>query len=254
MIVKFNRTSHSADADLRESYRQRLMKVRPLRASRIVIYAVLAALALSGQPAHADALTANLNCILAGSNLVSCSPSFFFGTVTLDDSVGGGQISLTVNVQGYAGKFRDLMLNFDDGGTLITSVTSEDGQASLLPDGFSLPPYNDGMFDVGGSGAKGWYSDNAHYTTLLTGSSPLTLDMFNVRDSQEHLSVALLLQDLTSTGDSSPKVGGIWEGGDPPQEIPEPTTAALLSSGLILLALASRRREVSQRSRSGWKG
>jgi len=219
------------------------MKVQLLGALRVVLYVVLTALALGGQPAHADLLTANLNCILSGSNELSCSPGYFFGTVTLDDSVGGGQISLTVDVQGIAGKFRDLMLNFDGPG--ITWVSSGDGQASLVPDGFSLPPYHDGKFDIGGSDQQNWNSTSALYTTLLTGSGPLTLDMFNVTDSQGNLNVALHLQDL-ATGDSI-KVGGIWEGGGgPPEELnPEPGTAALLSGGLIALVWALRRRRAS---------
>ena len=241
--MKLNRNSRSAEVDLWESYRQKLMEVRPLSTSSIVIYAVLVGLALSGQPARGTPLTANLTCVLTGSDSITCDPSSSFGRVTLDDSVGGGQISLTVDVQGIAGKFRDLMLNFDGPG--ITWVSSGDGQASLVPDGFSLPPYHDGKFDIGGSDQQNWNSTSALYTTLLTGSGPLTLDMFNVTDSQGNLNVALHLQDL-ATGDSI-KVGGIWEGGGgPPEELnPEPGTAALLSGGLIALVWALRRRRAS---------
>ena len=143
-----------------------------------------------------------------------------YGTVTLDDLGGGGQIQLTVDVQGSAGKFRDLMLNFDGQG--ITSISSGDGHATLVPDGYVLHPYSDGHFDIGGSDRQNWNSGSAFYTTLLTGSGPLTLDMFKVTDSSGNLNVALHLQGLTLNGDSS-KVGGIWEevGGRYPQAVQE---------------------------------
>ena len=169
--------------------------------------------------------------------MIQCS---YFGVVTLDDSVGSGQLTLTVDVQGIAGKFRDLMLNFDGPGS--TSVSSGDDQASLLPDGFSLAPYSGRVVRHWRNRQPGVASDTALYTTLLTGNGALTLDMFDVRDSLGNLNVALHLQNLTPTGGSL-KVGGTWEGGGgPPQEVPEPATTALLGSGLILLAWALRRR------------
>jgi len=219
------------------------MKMQLLGSVRMLVYGALAVFALCGQPARGELLTAELNCVLAGSSAVSCDPMFHYGRVTLDDSVVAGQISLTVDMQGIAGKFRDLMLNFDGPG--ITSVSSGDGQASLLPGGYSLSPYNDGKFDIGGTGHQGWHSGTALYTTLLGGNGALTLDMFNVRDSLGNLNVALHLQNLTPTGGSL-KVGGIWEGcAVPSQEAPEPATTALLGGGLVALAWILRRRRAA---------
>jgi hypothetical protein len=165
--------------------------------------------------------------------------------VTLDDSVGTpGQIGLTVDLTDIAGKFRDLLLNFYGAG--ISAVSSTDGQANLSANGFSLPPYQ-GLFDIGRDGnCCGWNSNAAVYnTTLSSVDGDLALDMFNFKDSGNRLNVALHLQDLTGTGGSL-KVGGIWEeGGGGGQEIPEPTTFALLGGGLIVFARAFRRRKAS---------
>jgi len=220
------------------------MNVRLPEPLRMLSYGAIAVLALCGQPARGSVLTADLTCVLTGHDAYSCG-STSYGTVTLEDGVNGGRLRLTVDVEGVAGKFRDLMLNFD--GSEITSVWSGDGQASLALDGYHLPPYLDGMFDIGGSGQQNWSSNSPMYTTLLTGNGalPLTSDMFDVRDSLGNLNVLLQLQDPTSSGDSL-KVGGVWaEGERAPMENPEPTTAALLGCGLIALAWVRRRRRSS---------
>jgi hypothetical protein len=192
------------------------------------------------QPAHGTSLTATLTCVLEGPTSVSCNPASNYGSVTLGEPDVNGDIQLTVNVQNIAGKFRDLMLNFNGSG--ITSVVSDDGQAFLSPNGFSLPPYV-GLFDIGATDQENWNSTSALYTVKLIGSGDLALTMFDLKDSLGNLNVALQLQDLATTGESL-KVGGIWgDEGGPPQEIPEPATTALLGGGLIALAWALRRRK-----------
>jgi hypothetical protein len=224
------------------------MKVQLQGPLRMFVYGALAVLVLCGQPALGGLLTADLTCVLAGPTSVPCNSLSYYGSVTLDDSVGGGQIKLTVDIQGVADKFRDLLLNFNGAG-IVTAVSSGDGQASLSPNGFSLPPY-DGLFDIGNSsGCCGWNSKDALnpalYSTLLSGNAALTLGMFDVKDSLGNLNVVLHLQDLTLGG--SLKAGGLWDegGGGPGQEIPEPATGALLGGGLLMLAWAMRRRKAS---------
>ncbi len=217
------------------------MKVRTPGHSRSFIYGLFAVLALYVHPARAELLTAALTCTLAGPTSISCDPSFSYGTVTLDDFDGGGPLTLTVDLTGVGGKFRNLMLNFE--GPPGSAVWSLDSQASLSYNGYSLAPYV-GEFDIGGSGSRGWHSDSSFYTTQLLSNlgTSLVPGNFDVMDSLEQVSLALHIQDLTSTGDSI-KVGGIWEGGGPPEEVPEPATCALVGGGLILLAWVARRRK-----------
>ena len=199
-------------------------------------------LGFCAQPAHATPLTATLTWVVGGPASVSSNPSSDYGTVTLDGPDANGDLLLTVDVQGVAGKFRDLMLSFNAGG--ITWVSSQDGQASLSLNGFSESPYA-GLFDIGGTAlGRHWHSTGSLYTTLLSGNGDLTLDMFDVEDSLNHLNIYMHLQELATGG--SLKVGGVWEdGGSPLQENPEPATTALLASGLIALVWVLRRRPAS---------
>ncbi|MEN6604171.1 MAG: PEP-CTERM sorting domain-containing protein [Bryobacteraceae bacterium] len=180
-------------------------------------------------------------------------PGSNWGTITLIDDVTNhvGQIQVTVNLVQTDMKFRDLMLYFSfPSDPAVVSITSGDGQVSLIPDGFSLVPYT-GLFDVGGTGTKGWHGDNG-YTTFLTGwsgpsaTTPLTVDMF---DSPDALDTAVHLQAVLNlpSGATSIKLGGDFGagGGGGGEPVPEPASALLLGCGLIAIAWALRHRKAS---------
>jgi len=43
-----------------------------------------------------------------------------------------------------------------------------------------------------------WHSTGSLYTTLLSGNGDLTLDMFDVEDSLNHLNIYMHLQELAT--------------------------------------------------------
>src|SRR5215831_17161100 len=114
-----------------------------------LIAVLTAALAFVGvNRAEATSLTFNLDCVLTTSG---CTPSASYGTITLNDSPGNGDLLLTVDLAGTGEKFRDLEMNYSGG---ASQITSDDGQATLTPNGFTLSPYL-GSFDLGYSGGQG---------------------------------------------------------------------------------------------------
>ena len=118
---------------------------------RMILTATLGLLGIAGSPRDADAspIVLNLDCVL---KFTPCQPSIVYGTITLAQ-VGDG-ISVTVDLPGPRQKFRDLMLNYTGPATTITD-NDRRNRISLTADGFHLNPY-DRLFDVGGSGGKGW--------------------------------------------------------------------------------------------------
>lgn len=222
---------------------------------RVVVAGLFVSLAASS--AQADSLSFNLTCSLnyLNSNGV-CNSGPSFGTITLKDLAGGdfGKVELTVDLgfddPNETQKFRDLVLNY---GGSATSITDNDSGNTvfLSSNAFSITPYS-GLFDVGGSGGKGW-SDGATtgpYTTILSGNVNIFVADFNHKDSLGNLFAAIHIQDI---GDAN---GGDCDGsGTKPAcvpgvngagslkigapgvltEVPEPATALLLAPALISL-------------------
>lgn len=231
------------------------MNSRFLGRARVLCFLAVAVLGFCCGSLQATPLTAELSCVFATAGS-SCVPGSTWGTITLDGEVPGhiGEIQVTVDLVQPDMKFRDLMLYFSfPSDPAVVSITSGDGQVSLIPDGFSLVPYT-GLFDVGGTGTQGWHGDNG-YTTFLTGWSGtggtgsqvnLTVDMF---DSPDALDTAVHLQAVLNlpSGATSIKLGGDFGagGGGGGEPVPEPASALLLGCGLIAIAWALRHRKAS---------
>lgn len=209
---------------------------------------------------HAASITAELTCTLdVLSSSGSCNNLGPFGTVTLDDSPGNGDLQLTVDLLNPTPKFRDLMLNFN--GTAL-SITTSDGQGGLSFNGFSISPYA-GQFDVGEAGGLGWEYDGAGaYTTILSGGAgaDLFLSDFVEFDTSGNLHVALEILDLGTIdcdcdgandpescipgqeGEGSMKIGGVFRLQDDISDVPEPSTMLLMGGALLGLGLIRKKR------------
>jgi len=206
--------------------------------------------------ASAATITFDLTCVVNGLATHQCAaPVGSFGTVTLED-IGTNTIGVSVSLVNPDQKFRDLLLNFNPG---LSLLLSNDGDAnntvSLSPNGFSIQPYT-GMFDIGGSGGQGWAGDSG-YSTVLTFSGAVTVSDFAFEDSLGNLAVAIHIQNIgsqsggtcsgsddgttpcdpTQTGQGSLKIGGANPTPGDVTDVPEPGTLSLI--GLALLGAAS---------------
>jgi hypothetical protein len=147
-----------------------------------------ALLALTAIPSQADSITFDLNCVLghpsAGS--IQCGVPTTYGTVTLSDSPGDGDILLTVGLAGSGEKFKDLFFNYNGS---AAGITAGAGPSNLLdPNDISHGPYS-GKFDVG----------------ALDGDDPFSITLYGWNSGSSNLgnastsganNVSLLLQNF----------------------------------------------------------
>ncbi|HTV02669.1 MAG TPA: hypothetical protein VMF13_19115 [Luteitalea sp.] len=191
------------------------------RTARLAAFAVTAAALqlLHASGASAGTVSFKLDCYL---NTTPCTPAgTSYGTLTLADVVGG--IQVTVDLAGTGHKFRDLMLNYSSPVPITDNDSSNN--IAMVGNGYSIQPYN-GLFDVGGSGGKGWNGADLYSVILQGTSTALVLDNFKVRDSVSGVYAGIHIQNIGSA------TGGDCDGsGNKPTCVPGRTGDGSLKIG-----------------------
>jgi hypothetical protein len=205
---------------------------------RVAVIGSVFALATVLMPARASAaVIMDLDCILASS---TCTPSASFGTITIDDIVGG--VSVTVDLAGTGEKFRDLRLNLAS----AFALTDNDPANAIFysADFFDEDPYN-GLFDVGAVSAKNWNGNDGYTVNLLAGG--LTAALFNTTDTLGLVTAALHIQNIDcptsgcipgSNGGGSLKIGATVRD---VRDLPEPVSLILFGMAAAGSAWRMRR-------------
>jgi hypothetical protein len=226
--------------------------------SRFLRSSIVAAALLTSQQVEAASITYNFNCIAQGT---TCTSSASYGTLTLSDAPGNGDILVTVDLVGSGEKFKDLFLNYAGSAAKITS-TNNSGATNLYdPNDVSHAPYQ-GNFDIGPLGGNDPFAATLYGWTAGGANVNLLLSDFHSLDTLNLVFAALHIQNIGpngckaegpvvcvpgTTGEGSMNsVGATYvnlnQTNQDPIPTPEPAAMVLLGSGLACVLIRHRRK------------
>lgn len=216
----------------------------------------LAAAAAFAPSSQAASITAQLDCNLNVLKDTGSCDGTSFGTVKIDDSIGGGMVTLTVTL-GSGLKFKDMVLAFGGSATSIWDTNDAANTVVLNEDSFTIGPNGSiGFFDIGDETTQNGWDGDSGYSVILDGNQDLALiDFLNAFDTTTKLSVALHIQSIGPDECNTPSTcipgtvggGSLFQGGtfkrdgDIP-DVPEPSTILLMGGALLGLGLLKKKR------------
>jgi hypothetical protein len=216
--------------------------------------AVLAALITLGQwPAHSEAISFTLNCIVTGND--ACASSVSYGTISFTDNPGDSNaVDVRVDLAGTGQRIQNVVFNYNDALFQNDAFSVSAESVGVAENSKTMPPLNGLGFDLQIPAQANMNTADPYVGTLTLAAFNLDPEHFNFQAVDSNSPLALFAavhigtcgpNDGTclpgQTGENSIKVGAL---GDPMTPVPEPTTLLLwggTAAGLGLLKRWRRR-------------